>query len=65
MTRHTFVLVNAVSGQIVARGPQTNLRRQRPVWVELYARWQRPFRPEIRLAPRLELVTAAREAGAL
>lgn len=59
-----FVLVNRCSGQIVARGALTNLRRQRPVWIELYRCWRLPFRPEIRLAPHVELVTMARHSGA-
>ncbi len=62
MTRG-FVLVNAVSGHIVARGPQVNLRRQREPWAAFYADRGWPFVPEIRLAPRLDLLAGYGAVG--
>jgi hypothetical protein len=62
MTR-SWVLVNALTGQIVARGPQTILRRQRVPWAAFYADRHWPFVPEIRLAPRLDFLAGYGAVG--
>jgi hypothetical protein len=65
MTRRVFVLVNLATGRIVSRGPLRAVRVQRRSWTLMYAKAELPFIPDVRIAPRLELVQVARESGAL
>ena len=64
MTR-LYVLVNVASNQILGYGALTNMRRQRELFRVVYASWKLPYVPDIRIAPRIELVTAARNVGAI
>lgn len=65
MTRRVFVLTNARSGRVIGRGPLRAVRCQRQFWALMYAKAAIPADLRIDLAPRLTLVTRARETGCI